>query len=162
VSSATLGDLEAFRVWLAVPYLPAEGWPAVSCPSSGSAAGEARLRGLSIGSRRRADTTIRSFFRFLHEGGYLAANPCMKLGKLTGEEISHDELEKLQLSPSATRASAARRPSPSTTRTRARRSSIALWRWLRSFLDSDENTWQIPDSPSLEATRPGAGPLLAP
>ena len=28
VSSATLGDLEAFRVWLAVPYLPAEGWPA--------------------------------------------------------------------------------------------------------------------------------------
>jgi hypothetical protein len=32
VSSATLGDLEAFRVWLAVPYLPAEGWPADFMP----------------------------------------------------------------------------------------------------------------------------------
>ena len=28
ISSATVGDLEAFRVWLVAPYLPAEGWPA--------------------------------------------------------------------------------------------------------------------------------------
>mgnify|MGYP003818498495 CR=1 FL=1 len=161
VSSATLGDLEAFRVWLAVPYLPAEGWPADFMPFKlDCAAGDGqtpRLRGLSIGSRRRADTTIRSFFRFLHEGGYLAANPCMKLGRLTGEEISHDELEKLQLSPERYARQRRQEAIALDNQDQGKAFSIALWRWLRGFLDSDENTWQIPDSPGLanDPTEPG-------
>lgn len=153
VSSATVGDLEAFRVWLAVPYLPAEGWPADFMPFKiEGAAGEGRelrLRGLSIGSRRRADTTIRSFFRFLHEGGYLAANPCMKLGRLTGEEVSRDTLEELQLSPERYARQRRQAAIALDNQDRDKAFSVALWRWLRSFLDSGENTWQIPDSPGL-------------
>jgi len=156
VSSASLGDLEAFRVWLAVPYLSAEGWPADFMPfkvERTAADGHGtRLRGLSIGSRRRADTTIRSFFRFLHEGGYLAANPCMKLGKLTGEEISHDELEKLQLSPERYARQRRQAAIALDNQDRGKAFSVALWRWLRSFLDSDENTWQIADSAGLAET----------
>lgn len=161
VSSATVGDLEAFRVWLAVPYLPAEGWPAGFMPFKlDGAAGDGNaphLRGLAIGSRRRADTTIRSFFRFLHEGGYLAANPCMKLGKLTGEEISRDELDKLQLSPERYARQRRREAIALDNQDRGKAFPIALWRWLRSFLDSEENTWQIPDSPGLAEGSPAPG-----
>ena len=164
VSSATVGDLEAFRVWLAVPYLPAEGWPADFMPfkvegAAGEEGHDARLRGLSIGSRRRADTTIRSFFRFLHEGGYLATNPCMKLGKLTGEEISHDALEKLQLSPERYARQRRQAAIALDNQDRDKAFSVALWRWLRSFLDSEENTWQIPDSPGLAGASSAPGPI---
>lgn len=161
LSSASVGDLEAFRVWLAVPYLPPEGWPAGYMPfklETASANGQApRLRGLAIGSRRRADTTIRSFFRFLHEGGYLAANPCMKLGRLTGEEISLDELEKRQLSPEAYARQRRREAIALDNQDGGKAFPVGLWRWLRGFLDSDENTWQIPDSPVAEP--PGPGPV---
>ena len=161
LSSASVGDLEAFRVWLAVPYLPSEGWPAGYMPfklETASANGQAtRLRGLAIGSRRRADTTIRSFFRFLHEGGYLAANPCMKLGRLTGEEISLDELEKRQLSPEAYARQRRREAIALDNQDGGKAFPVGLWRWLRGFLDSDENTWQIPDSPVAEP--PGPGPV---
>jgi hypothetical protein len=86
----------------------------------------------------------------------------MKLGKLTGEEISHDELEKLQLSPERYARQRRQEAIALDNQDQGKAFSIALWRWLRSFLDSDENTWQIPDSPSLakppDPGRPAAGP----
>lgn len=163
ISSATVGDLEAFRVWLAAPYLPAEGWPAGFMPFRVDAAASdghaARLCGLSIGSRRRADTTIRSFFRFLHEGGYLAANPCMKLGKLTGEEISRDALEELQLSPERYARQRRQEVIALDNQDQGKAFSVALWRWLRSFLDSDENSWQIADSAEQAAAEGVVGQI---
>ncbi len=163
VSSASVGDLEAFRVWLAAPYLPEEGWPAGFMPfklDRAAADGQGPgLRGLSIGSRRRADTTIRSFFRFLHEGGYLGTNPCMKLGKLTGEEISQDELEKRQLSPALYARQRRQEAIALDNQDQGKAFPIALWRWLRNFLDAGENTWQIPDSPRRAGEPPTSGPV---
>ncbi len=163
VSSASVGDLEAFRVWLAAPYLPEEGWPAGFMPfkleKTAADGDHARLRGLSIGSRRRADTTIRSFFRFLHEGGYLATNPCMRLGKLTGEEISQDELEKRQLSPELYARQRRQEAIALDNQDQGKALPIALWRWLRSFLDAGENTWQIPDLPRRAGDPPTSDPV---
>ena len=163
VSSASVGDLEAFRVWLAAPYLPEEGWPAGFMPfkleKTAADGDHARWRGLSIGSRRRADTTIRSFFRFLHEGGYLATNPCMRLGKLTGEEISQDELEKRQLSPELYARQRRQEAIALDNQDQGKAFPIALWRWLRSFLDAGENTWQIPDLPRRAGDPPTSDPV---
>lgn len=144
LSRTTVVDLEAFRAWLAVPYLPVEGWPAGYTPFRSDEGGA--LIGLSLGSRRRADTTIRGLYRFLHEGGYLATNPFLQLGRLTGEEITIEELSRRGLSPQqyarTLRQDAIREDNLAADRV----FSFALWRWLRTFLDAPENTWEIASS----------------
>ncbi|WP_300436157.1 site-specific integrase [Zoogloea sp.] len=163
ISNATVGDLEAFRVWLVAPYLPAEGWPAGYMPfGKGSEApaadGQVRLKGLATGSRRRADTTIRGFFRFLHDSGYLATNPCLRLGKLTGEEISQDALEELQLSPEMYARQRRLDAIEQDNRGADKAFSIELWLWLRDFLDAPENQWRIADPDAGEGAAAASRP----
>lgn len=146
ISSATVGDLEAFRLWLAMPSLPAEGWPVSYMPFKGDkriSEGKNCLQGLALGSRQRADSTIRGFFRFIHEGGYLATNPWLRLGKLTGEEISEDELGNRKLSAESYARERRQAIIDADNRNADKAFSFELWRWLRAFLDASENTWQI-------------------
>lgn len=154
LSQATAADLEAFRAWLAVPYLPDQGWPAGYVPFRSKEAGG--LLGLAIGSRRRADTTIRGLFRFLHEGGYLPTNPFLRLGKLTGEEITIEELARRGVSPRQyarkLRQDAIREDNLAADKA----FSFGLWRWLRAFLDAPDNTWEIPSADGESAQSVGA------
>jgi integrase len=142
LAQATVADLEAFRAWLAVPHLPEQGWPAGYLPFRTDGAG--KLLGLSIGSRRRADITVRGLYRFLHEGGYLPINPFLQLGKLTGEEISIDELSRLGMSPQQYARKLRQDAIREDNQAADKAFSFGLWRWLRAFLDAPENTWKIP------------------
>lgn len=149
LAQATVTDLEAFRAWLAAPYLPAEGWPSGYLPFRMDENG--RLLGLAIGSRRRADTTIRGLFRFLHEGGYLPANPFLRLGKLTGEEVSVEELSSRGMSPQEYARKLRQDAIREDNQTADKAFTFGLWRWLRAFLDAPENTWQVPTTDDASA-----------
>lgn len=138
---ATVADLEAFRSWLSAPYRPEGGWPAGFIPFRTDDAG--RWQGLSLGSRRRADTSIRGMYGFLHATGYLAANPFLQLGKLTGEEISQEELARRGLTVREYALQQRRLAIRQDNLGQDKAFSFELWRWLRSFLDAPENTWQI-------------------
>lgn len=140
-ASATLADLEAFRGWLAVPYRPERGWPASFAPFRTDADG--RWQALSLGSRRRADTTIRGLYGFLHATGYLPANPFLQLGKLTGEEISLEELAQRGLTTRDYARQLRQQAIRGDNQEQNKAFSFELWRWLRDFLDAPENTWQI-------------------
>lgn len=149
LAQATVADLEAFRAWLAVPYLPEQGWPEGYLPFREDAAG--KPVGLSIGSRRRADITVRGLYRFLHEGGYLPTNPFLQLGKLTGEEISVEELSRLGMSPQQYARKLRQDAIREDNQAADKAFSFDLWRWLRAFLDAPENTWKIPLADNLPA-----------
>jgi integrase len=149
ISSATDGDLEAFRVWLGTPQLPESGWPANFVPFKSlempPGSGRWVLQGLAVGSRQRADSTVKGLFKYLHEGGYLAVNPYLRLGKLTGEEVSLDVLKMLNLTPEA-HTSQRRQEAIARDNARADKAfSVDLWKWLTNFLDAPENDWRIPD-----------------
>jgi len=149
LSSASDGDLEAYRVWLGNPGLPPADWPANYVPFKRveTPAGSAQFafQGLAIGSRLRADSTIKGLFKYLHEGGYLAVNPYLRLGKLSGEEVSLDVLIMQKLTPEAhTRQQ--RQEAIARDNARADKAfSVDLWKWLTRFLDAAENDWRIPD-----------------
>lgn len=149
ISSATDGDLEAFRVWLTNPELPTQGWPADYLPfklmETPPGSGLRVLQGLAIGSRQRADSTIKGFFKYLHEGGYLAMNPYLRLGKLTGEEISQEALQSLALTPEAYTRQQRQEAIARDNRKADKAFSPDMWRWLTGFLDAPENDWRIPD-----------------
>ncbi|WP_139379438.1 site-specific integrase [Zoogloea sp. LCSB751] len=141
LAGATVADLEAFRSWLSSPSRPDQGWPTAFVPFRVGADG--RWQGLSLGSRRRADTTIRGLYGFLHAGGYLRANPFLQLGKLTGEEISLDELARRGLTAREYARQLRQQAIRDDNLGQDKAFSFELWRWLRGFLDAPENTWQI-------------------
>lgn len=141
LAGATVADLEAFRGWLSAPYRPEHGWPVGFVPFRTDDSGQ--WQGLSLGSRRRADTSIRGLYGFLHAAGYLEANPFLQLGKLTGEEISQEELARRGLTVREYALQQRRQAIRDDSLGQDKAFSFELWRWLRSFLDAPENTWQI-------------------
>lgn len=149
VSSATDGDLEAFRVWLGTPELPPGGWPADYVPfkrvETPPGSGQLALQGLAIGSRQRADSTIKGLFKYLHEAGYLATNPYLRLGKLTGEEVSLAVLTEQKLTPEAHTRQQRQKAIARDNAKADKAFSVDLWKWLTGFLDATENDWRIPD-----------------
>lgn len=142
LAGATVADLEAFRAWLSAPYRPDQSWPVAFVPFRTDADGQ--WQGLSLGSRRRADTTIRGLYGFLHAGGYLRVNPFLQLGKLTGEEISLDVLAQRGLTSREYALQLRQQAIRDDNLGQDKAFSFELWRWLRAFLDAPENTWQIP------------------
>ncbi|MBS0346023.1 MAG: site-specific integrase [Proteobacteria bacterium] len=159
LAGATVADLEAFRGWLSAPYRPEHGWPAGFVPFRTDDSG--RWQGLSLGSRRRADTSIRSLYGFLHAAGYLAANPFLQLGKLTGEEISQEELARRGLTVREYSLQQRRQAIRDDSLGQDKAFSFELWRWLRRFLDAPENTWQISGN-SSDGTDGQAGRMSSP